>query len=60
MYGEPQALPQEALPQLIEQFIKQQQFNNNPFLHRAPMCIPHKCKDGNAGLAQFSGFMKEK
>ena len=58
-YGESQEVPYNKLSELLEKVIQNQLFSGNSALHTAPMHIPHECKNGNAGLAYFSGFMKE-
>lgn len=58
-YGEPQEIPYDELSKLLAKVIQNQLFAGNPYLHKAPMHIPHKCKDGNVGLAYFAGFVKE-
>lgn len=57
-YGEPKEIPQDKLPELLGQIIRNQQFAGNPHLYQAPMHITCKCKDGSAGLAVFAGFKK--
>ena len=57
-YGEAKEIPYDKLPELLGKVIQSQQFANNPYLQTAPMHIPHKCKDGSAGLAYFAGFRK--
>lgn len=57
-YGSPHEVPYNELPRLLGKVIKNQLFAGNPALHEAPMHIPHKCKDGSAGLAYFAGFLK--
>lgn len=52
-------IPYDELPNLLAHVIKNQTFINNPYLYQAPMHIPCKCNDGNAGLAQFAGFVKD-
>lgn len=55
-YGEPEEIPYDKLPELLAKVIRNQQFAGNPYLYQAPMHIPHRCKDGSAGLATFAGF----
>lgn len=55
--GEPREIPYNELPRLLGAVVRNQQFVGNPYLHQAPMHIPHKCRDGSAGLAQFAGFV---
>lgn len=55
--GEPREIPYNEFPRLLGTVIKNQQFAGNPYLHQAPMHIPHQCGDGSAGLAQFAGFI---
>ena len=57
-YGEPQEMPYEALPEICAQVINNQLFAGNPYLHTAHMQIPHKCKNGNCGMAYFAGFAR--
>ncbi|MDE7245540.1 MAG: hypothetical protein K2O18_16425 [Oscillospiraceae bacterium] len=56
--GKPQDVPREALPGLLGKVVQNQIFAGNPYLYQAPMHIPCKCKDGNAGMAYFAGFMQ--
>lgn len=55
--GEANDIPYDKLPELLDMVIKNQLFAGNPYLHQAPMHIPCKCPDLNAGLAAFAGFM---
>jgi hypothetical protein len=59
-YGDPKEIPYEVLPEICAKVIQNQQFAGNPYLYQAPMQIPHKCKDGNCGMAYFAGFMQKK
>lgn len=52
-------IPYDELPKILGKVIQNQSFINNPYLYQAPMHIPCKCNDGNAGLAQFAGFVKD-
>ena len=58
-YGDPQEVPYGKLPELLGRFEREQVFAGNPYLHTAPAKIPHKCKDGSAGMAYFAGFRKD-
>lgn len=49
----------DELPALLGKVIHNQSFAGNPYLYKAPMHVPCKCADGNAGLAQFAGFVKD-
>ena len=57
--GDSVEIPYDELPNILGSIVKNQQFAGNPYLHKAPMYIPCKCDNGNAGLAQFAGFMKD-
>lgn len=46
------------LPELLFKVVVNQNFMFNPALYKAPLYIPHKCKDGSCGLAIFAGFAK--
>lgn len=46
------------IPELLGRFVAHQQFASNPYLYDAPMHVPHKCGNGDGGLAQFAGFKK--
>ena len=59
-YGEPHEVPEQQLPELLAMVIKNQNFFGHPTLYTAPMHIPHKCLNGDAGLATFAGFKKIK
>lgn len=59
LYGDSHEVPYDALLVLIGKVIKNQQFAGNPYLYEAPLQIPHKCKDGNCGIAYFAGFRKQ-
>lgn len=54
--GDATEIPYDELPILLGKVIRNQKFAGNPYLYQAPMHIPHKCRDGSAGLAQFAGF----
>lgn len=58
--GDSVELPYDKLPEILASVIKNQQFLGHPLLYRAPLHIPCKCDNGNAGLAQFAGFMQDK
>lgn len=58
-YGEPHEVPYDKLPELLGRVIGNQMFAGNPALYEAAIHIPHKCRNGSAGLAYFAGFMKE-
>lgn len=58
-YGNATEIPYEELPKVLGDVIANQQFAGNPYLYQAPMHIPHRCPDGNGGLAYFAGFRKE-
>ena len=57
-YGEAHEVPEQQLPELLGKVIQNQQFFGHPTLYTAPMHIPHKCPNGDAGLATFVGFKK--
>ena len=57
-YGESREVAYDKLPNLCYQVIQNQLFAGNQYLHKVPMQIVHKCKDGSCGLAYFSGFKK--
>jgi hypothetical protein len=57
-HGEPQEIPYESLPEICGQVIRNQLFAGNPYLHKAQMQIPHKCKNGDCGMAYFAGFVR--
>lgn len=59
-YGEAKEIPYEELPELCAKVIKNQMFAGNQYLYHAPMQIPHKCKNGNGGMAYFAGFLKSR
>lgn len=50
----------DDLPKILGKIVRNQAFAGNPYLHEVPMYVVCKCEDGNAGLAQFSGFMQDK
>lgn len=52
-------MDQEQAVDLVGKTIRNQVFVGNPYLKQAPMFIPHKCRNGNAGLAVFAGFKRE-
>lgn len=58
LYGKAQDVPYEQLPELCRKVVFNQMFMSNPDLYRAPMQIPHRCSDGNCGMAYFAGFRK--
>lgn len=55
---DPQEVPYDKLPELCAKVVQNQLFAGNVYLHKAQFYIPHKCKDGNCGLAAFAGFKK--
>ena len=55
--GSPAEIPPDKLPSLLGRVVANQQFLGTS-LNNTPMHLPHKCKDGNAGLAYFAGFVK--
>lgn len=55
-YGNCVDIPESHLPDLLGKFVANQRFAGNPYLYEAPLYIPHKCRDGSAGLAHFAGF----
>lgn len=59
-YGNSVEVPYDKLPDVLAKFVRNQQFAGNPYLYQAPMNIPHKCKNGGAGLASFAGLLPEK
>lgn len=59
LYGESKEIPYNKLPELLGMFESNQRFSGNPYLNTAPARIPHKCKDGSAGMAYFAGFRKD-
>ena len=56
--GKPFEIDYDDLPKLLASVVKNQQFAGNPYLHQVPMFIPCKCRNKDAGLAQFAGFIK--
>lgn len=58
-YGNATEIPYKDLPKVLGDVVANQQFAGNPYLYKAPMHIPHRCPDGNGGLAYFAGFRKE-
>ncbi len=57
-YGNAVELPEQMLPEVLAKFVQNQQLIGTAH-YLAPMFIPHRCKDGNAGLAHFIGLTKE-
>ena len=55
-YGDAFEMEYNQLPEFCGKVIQNQLFAGNPHLHQAPMQIPHKCQDGNCGMAYFSGL----
>ena len=51
-------LDSNEIPKLFGRIIQSQSFINNPYLPTAPLQIPHECKNGSVGLAQFIGLQK--
>lgn len=45
------------IPELLARVVKNQQFIGSQ-LYQAPMHLPHKCGNGDGGLASFIGFRK--
>lgn len=44
---------------LLKPIVWKMPIAGNPYLYEASMQIPHKCKDGNCGIAYFAGFRKQ-
>lgn len=49
----------EKMPELLAKVVRNQQFLGTN-LYEAPIYIPHKCQNGDRGLARFIGFKKVK
>lgn len=56
MYGDPTELQPEALPEFLAKVMQRMQMQSNPFIIKPPLYLPHKCKNGCVGVAQFAGF----
>jgi hypothetical protein len=59
-YEESHEATQEELYDVCRQVIQNQLFAGNPYLHKVQMQIPHKCKNGDCGIAHFTGFKQVK
>lgn len=57
--GDSVEIPYNELLSILGKVMQNQTFINNPYLYKSPMYIPCKCDNGNAGLAQFAGFMQD-
>ena len=44
------------IPEMLAKIMQNQKFFGNPYLYEAPLYIPHKCKNGDGGLARLIGF----
>ena len=53
----PVKLEENDIPQLLARIVKNQQFLGSA-LYQAPIYVPHKCGNGDGGLAQLIGFRK--
>jgi len=51
-------MTQEQAIDIVGKAIQNQLFAGNPALHKAPLHVGHRCRNGGAGLAQFAGFMR--
>ena len=51
-------LEENMVPELLGKIVRNQQMMGNPYLYKAPMYVPHKCENGDGGLAQLAGFEK--
>ena len=58
-FGDSIEISYNKLPEVLGAVISNQRFLGHPVLHKVPMQIPCKCADGNAGLAQFAGLVKD-
>ena len=56
--GNPVELEENQVPELLCKIVRNQQMMGNPYLYQAPMHIPHRCENGDGGLAQLAGFEK--
>ena len=57
LFGESVEVPSNQLSELLVRVIRNQTFSENPYLHKAPLYVPCKCDNNNAGLAYFAGFV---
>lgn len=57
-YGDAVECPEQMLAEILAKVVRNQQFIGSG-MYVAPLYIPHKCSNGNAGLAQFVGLTKE-
>ena len=53
----PTELKEDDIPQLLARIVSNQQFLGSA-LYQAPIYAPHKCGNGDGGLAQLIGFRK--
>lgn len=53
----PVEMDENMLPELLAKVVRNQQFLGSQ-LYQAPLHIPHKCGNGDGGMAQLIGFRK--
>ena len=54
----PVEMDENMIPDMLAKVVKNQQMIGHPYLYVAPMHLPHKCGNGNGGLAQLIGFKR--
>ncbi len=59
-YGNTAEMEHEKMPEVVGKFISRYQTFAGSALSPAPMYIPHKCGNGNCGMAIFAGLMPER
>ena len=53
----PTKMREDDIPELLARVVKNQQLIGSQF-YEAPIYLPHKCGNGNGGIAQLIGFRK--
>ena len=53
---EPFEIDRNKGPELVAKILQNQSMIGNPYLYKAPMNIPHNCKNGGIGIAYLIGF----
>lgn len=55
-HGDTLEITPEQAVDYCAKMIQHQQLAGNPYLYKAPLQIPHRCKDGSVGMAYFAGM----
>jgi hypothetical protein len=54
----PIEMNENDVPAVLGKAVANQQFLGNPYLYEAPLHLPHKCGNGDGGLAPLIGLRR--